>query len=232
VPPMLAYLLYRNEAVSATQFVAHYRTVHSPLSVAAIPLQTFYAANVARPGTSSPTGWGRGRSPVDALALIGFDDLGVLTDPDRLYATVELGERLNADGAFMFSGMDGYVVDTALRWGAPRTWPVGQESPGVQHITLACRRAGLGAADFRRRLQELVETTSRSVGPDALGGALHFVISSVNPDAPALDAIVELRCASIAEGDERWRSVATALAELCDTDATRSVIADETIWID
>jgi len=230
--PLLAYLLYRNEAVADADFVEHYRAVHSPLSVEAMPLQTFYAANVARPGAASTAPWGSRRPPVDALAFVGFEDVDVLADPDRLYASVELGERLNADGTYLFSGMDGYVVDTELAWGSPRTWPTGQASPGLQHITLACRRSGVSAATFRDRLRSLAAATSCAVSSDALGGALHVVTGTVSPDAPALDAILEQRWTTSADGAAALASVEAALAELCDADATRTVVADQTIWID
>jgi len=36
--PKLAYLLYRNPARSYEEFVRHYRAVHSPLAVEAMPL--------------------------------------------------------------------------------------------------------------------------------------------------------------------------------------------------
>ena len=225
--PRLAYLLYRNEAVSASDFVAHYKAVHSPLAVQGMPRQTYYAANVGVPDRAGEPRLGR--PPVAALAFVGFDDLGVLADPTQLYASPELGERLDADGAYLFSRMDGYVIDSAIRWGAERTWPTGQSSPGVQRITLACRRPGIAPAEFRRRCEQLV--ASDSLGP-TLSGALSIVDGLVNDDAPTLDAIIELRYSTIDECTENGLTFDAALAEFVDPATTRTLIADETIWID
>ena len=225
--PRLAYLLFRNEAVSGPDFVAHYSAVHSPLSVQAMPRQTYYAANV---GVADRTGEpSLGRPPVAALAFVGFDDLGVLADPALLYASPDLGERLNADGSYLFSGMDGYVVDLTTRWGVNRTWPLGQSSPGVQRIMLAGRRPGLAATEFRTLCEELV--ASDAPGP-TLGGALSIVTGTVNPDAPTLDAIIELRYSTIDECADQTLAFDTALAEFVDPATTRTLVAHETIWID
>ena len=192
-----------------------------------MPRQTYYAANV---GVSDRTGEPLlGRPPVAALAFVGFDDLDVLADPAQLYASPDLGERLNADGSYLFSGMDGYVVDLATRWGVNRTWPLGQSSPGVQRITLAGRRPGLAATEFRMLCEELVASDSH--GP-TLGGALSIVVGTVNPDAPTLDAIIELRCSMIDEWADQTLAFDTALAEFVDPATTRTLVAHETIWID
>jgi hypothetical protein len=225
--PRLAYLLYRNEAVSALDFVAHYKAVHSPLAVQGMPRQTYYAANVGLPERAGEPLLGR--PPVAALAFVGFDDLSVLADPAQLYASPDLGKRLDADGAYLFSGMDGYVIDWATRWGVERTWPIGQSSPGVQRITLARRRPGLAPADFRRRCEEVI--ASDSPGP-ALSGALSIIDGLVNDDAPTLDAIIELRYSTIDECTQNGRTVDSALADFVDPATTRTLIADETIWID
>ncbi|TML13608.1 MAG: hypothetical protein E6G39_09720 [Actinobacteria bacterium] len=196
--PRLAYLLFRNEAVSGRDFVAHYNSVHSPLAVRAMPRQTYYAANV---GVSDRTGEPLlGRPPVAALAFVGFDDLDVLADPAQL-----------------------------TRWGVNRTWPLGQSSPGVQRITLAGRRPGLAATEFRMLCEELVASDSH--GP-TLGGALSIVVGTVNPDAPTLDAIIELRYSMIDEWADQTLAFDTALAEFVDPATTRTLVAHETIWID
>ena len=224
--PLLAYLLHRNADVVPAEFVRHYGAVHSPLSVEAMPSQTSYAANVGREDGSGELG------AVAALAFVGFDDVGVLADPDRLYANAELGERLNADGAYLFSGMDGYVVEVASRWGGARTWPIGQPSPGVQRITLLARARDLEPGDFRRRCEAALATFAHAEDPAVLGGALSFVADVVTPDAPALDAIVEVRYRTDDEMAERAPAVDAALADLVDPAATRCLIAEQTIWID
>jgi hypothetical protein len=224
--PLLAYLLHRNADVAHAEFVHHYRAVHSPLSVEAMPQQTSYTANVGREHGSADD------HALAAVAFVGLDDVGILADPERLYASSELGERLNADGAYLFSGMDGYVVEVASRWGGGRIWPIGQASPGVQRISLFVRARDLDNAEFRRRCVAALAPLARAEDPAVLGGALSFVAEVVTPDAPALDAIVEVRYRTDDEMAERAPAVDAAYADLVDPAASRSLIADQTIWID
>ena len=192
-----------------------------------MPRQTYYAANV---GIADRYGEPLlGRPPVAALAFVGFDDLGVLADPAQLYASPDLGEQLNADGSYLFSGMDGYVIAVATRWGVDRSWPLGQSSPGVQRLILAGRRPGLAATEFRVQCEELVASDSAG---QAQGGAVSIVTGTVNPDAPTLDAIIELRYSTIDECADQTLALDTALAEFVDPATTRTLVAHETIWID
>src|SRR5688500_16279852 len=191
--PKLAYLLYRNPALSYAEFVRHYHEVHSPLAVEAMPLQTFYAANLADETESSSATVGSlsESAAVDAIAFLRLDDVSVLSDPERLYASHELGQRLAADGDFLFSAMHGYVVDEVVQRDVPRTWPLGHPSPGVKQISLLRRRTDLDSREFRRRYEHEHGPLTKHEHPGLWRYNQNFVVDAVTPDAPPLNAIAE-----------------------------------------
>jgi hypothetical protein len=242
--PKLAYLLYRNPDLSYDEFVRHYREVHSPLSVEAMPLQTFSAANLADATDETDTlrantvGSAPPLSPVDAIAFLRFDDLGTLSDPGRLYATRELQGRLTADGAHLFSEMHGYVVDEIVHCDAERTWPLGRSSPGVNEISLVNRALDVDRDEFRRRFESADGSAARSRHAGVYRHVQNFVIDAITPDAAPLDALVELqfrtdddfRHGHRVEG-ESTSVISDDAARFVDCSTTVSIVARETVWI-
>ena len=238
--PKLAYVLYRNPDLTYDEFVHHYAEVHSPLSVEAMPLQTFYVANLADETDAlraNAVGSTPVPSPVDAIAFLRFDHLSVLSDPARLYATRELEERLTADGTYLFSGMHGYVVDESVQWNTERTWPLGEPSPGVKEISLVRKALDVDRDEFRRQLED-------AGGPDAPGrypgvcrSVQNFVIDAVTPDAAPLDALIELQFRTEEDFraghrvDRERTSASDDAARFVDHSATVSIVSRETVWI-
>jgi hypothetical protein len=225
--PKLAYLLYRNSARSYEEFVRHYSAVHSPLAVAAMPLQTFYTADIAdEPGA------------VDAIAFLRLDDVSVLDDPAHLYASHEFEERVAADGAYLFSAMHGYIVDEVVHRDVPRTWPLGQPSPGVKRISLLRRRPELDATEFRRRYEHEHGPLTLREHPGLWRYIQNFVVDAVTPDAPPLDAITErhfrsedeFRAGSYRNDDSR-RVLTEDSVRFVDLSSVVSVSTRETVWI-
>jgi uncharacterized protein (TIGR02118 family) len=225
--PKLAYLLHRNPARSHEEFVRHYRAVHSPLAVEAMPLQTFYSADIAdEPGA------------VDAVAFLRFDDVSVLNDPSRLYANHEFEERMAADGAYLFSAMHGYIVDEVVQRDVARTWPLGQPSPGVKRISLLRRRPELDAAEFRRRYEHEHGPLTLQEHPGLWRYIQNFVVDAVTPDAPPLDAITERHFRSEEDfrigsyrNDDSSRVLTEDSARFVDLSSAVSVSTRETVWI-
>jgi hypothetical protein len=229
--PKLAYLLYRNPERSYEEFVRHYGAVHSPLAVEAMPLQTFYTADLADDVRPEP-------AAVDAIAFLRFDDVSVLDDPARLYANREFEERLAADGAYLFSAMHGYVVDEVVQRGVPRASPLGRPSPGLKQISMLRRRPQLDAAEFRRIYEHEHGPLTLHEHPGLWRYIQNFVIDAVTPDAPPLDAITErhfrsdddFRTGSYRNDDSR-RVLAEDSARFIDKSTAYSVLTRETIWI-
>ena len=225
--PKLAYLLYRNPARSHEEFVRHYYAVHSPLAVEAMPLQTFYTADIA----DEPTA-------VDAVAFLRFDDLSVLDDPARLYANHEFEERVAADGVYLFSAMHGYIVDEVVQRDVPRTWPLGQTSPGVKQISLLRGRPGLDATEFRRLYEHEHGPLTLREHPGLWRYIQNFVVDAITPDAPPLDAITErhfrseddFRTGSYRNDDSR-SVLSEDSAQFIDLSSAVSVLTRETVWI-
>jgi hypothetical protein len=239
--PKLAYLLFRNPDLTCDEFVRHYGEVHSPLSVEAMPLQTFYVANLADESDAlraNAVGSMPVRSPVDAIAFLRFDDLGVLSDPARLYATRELEERLTADGAYLFSRMHGYVVDEIVQWDTERTWPLGQPSPGVKEISLVRKALDADRDEFRRHLEDAGGPHAPGRHPGVRRSVQNFVVDAVTADAAPLDALIELqfrteedfRDGHRVDGESTSASADDA-ARFVDHSATVSIVSRETVWI-
>jgi uncharacterized protein (TIGR02118 family) len=238
--PKLAYLLYRNPARSYDEFVDHYRAVHSPLAVAAMPLQTFYTADIADETNTLGAVEAVRLEPaaVDAVAFLRFDDVSVLDDPARLYASHAFEERVAADGAYLFSAMHGYIVDEVVHRDVPRTLPLGHPSPGVKQISLLRRRPELDATEFRRQYEHEHGPLTLREHPGLWRYIQNFVVDAVTPDAPPLDAIAErhfrseddFRTGSYRNGDSR-RVLAEDSARFVDRSTTVSVLTRETIWI-
>jgi hypothetical protein len=222
------YLLYRNPDLTPADFVRHYREIHSVLSVEAIPLQTYYAVNLADEADHPLSNNVRVAPPPSAVAFLRFDDLGVLADPSRLYATTEFEERLTADGAYLFAAMHGYVVDEVVRWGVERTWPLGQPSPGVNRISLVCKRPELTDVEFRERYEHLYDPLVQAHDPELWRCVQNYVVSAVTPQAPPLDALAELH---IARDPASGGQVDNTTTSVVDPSASLSVATRETVWI-
>jgi hypothetical protein len=207
--------------------VRHYAAVHSPLAVEALPLQTFYTADLA----DEP-------AAVDAVAFLRFDDVSVLNDPARLYASHEFEERMAADGAYLFSAMHGYIVDEVVHRDVPRAGPLGQPSPGVKQISLLRRRPDLDATEFRRVYEHEHGPLTLREHPGLWRYIQNFVVDAVTPDAPPLDAITErhfrseddFRTGSYRNDDSR-RVLNDDSARFIDRSSVISVLTRETIWI-
>ena len=238
--PKLAYLLYRNPARSYEEFVRHYRAVHSPLAVEAMPLQTFYTANIADKGNAAAAvdGVPTKMAAPDAIAFLRFDDVSVLNDPARLYASHEFEARIAADGAYLFSAMHGYVVDEVVQREVPRDWPRGQPSPGIKQISLLRRRPELDGAEFRRRYEHEHGPLTLREHPGLWRYIQNLVVDAVTPDAPPLDAIAErhfrsdddFRVGSYRNDDSR-SVLAEDSARFIDLSSVVSVSTRETVWI-
>jgi hypothetical protein len=238
--PKLAYLLSRNPSLSYEEFVRHYREVHSPLAVEAMPLQTSYAANLADEASGPPAQFGSepATATIDAIAFLRFDDLSVLNDPARLYANHEFEERLAADGTYLFSAMHGYVVDEVVQRDVSRTWPLGQQSPGVKQISLLQRRRDIDAAEFRHRYEREHGALTKHEHPGLWRYVQNFVVDAVTPDAPPLDAIAErhfrsdddVRIGSYRNTDSK-RVLTDDSATFVDMSSVVSVTTRETVWI-
>ena len=226
--PKLAYLLYRNPERTFEEFVRHYHAVHSPLAVEAIPAQTFYTADLAEDENAA----------ADAVAFLRFDDVSVLDDPARLYASHEFEERVAADGLYLFSAMHGYIVDEVVHRNVPRTWPLGQLSPGVKQISLLRRRPELDTAEFRRIYEHEHGPLTLHEHPGLWRYIQNFVIDAVTPDAPPLDAITErhfrsdddFRNGSYRNDDSR-RVLNDDSSRFIDRSNVVSVLTRETVWI-
>ena len=226
--PKLAYLLYRNPDRTHEEFVRHYRAVHSPLAVEAMPLQTFYTADLADDTNAA----------VDAIAFLRFDDVSVLNDPARLYASREFEERVAADGVYLFSAMHGYLVEEVVHRDVPRTVPLGQPSPGVKQISLLRRRPELDATEFRRIYEHEHGPLTLHEHPGLWRYIQNFVVDAVTPDAPPLDAITErhfsseddFRTGSYRNDDSR-RVLNEDSARFIDRSNVISVLTRETVWI-
>lgn len=235
--PKLAYLLYRNPARSYDEFVRHYREVHSPLAVEAMPLQTFYTADLADEAHQSPP-TNRILPEPDAIAFLRFDDVSVLNDPARLYANHEFEERLAADGEYLFSAMHGYVVDEVVQRDVPRASPLGQPSPGIKRISLLRRRPDVEATEFRHRYEHEHGPLTLREHPGLWRYIQNFVVDAVTSDAPPLDAITErhfrseddYRAGSYRDDDSR-RVLTDDSARFVDLPSVVSVTTRETIWI-
>jgi len=239
--PKLAYLLYRNPDLSYDEFVRHYSGVHSPLSVEAMPLQTFYVANLADETDAlraTTAGSSPEPPPVDAIAFLRFDDISVLADPTRLYATREMEERLTADGAYLFAAMHGYVVDETVRWDTGRTWPLGQPSPGVNEISLVRKALDVDRAEFRRHLEDADGLLAPGRHSGVCRSVQNFVIDAVTPDAAPLDALVEAQFRTEDDFRDHQRldaarssAVSPDVGRFVDQSTTVSIVARETVWI-
>jgi hypothetical protein len=237
--PKLAYVLFRNPERSHEEFVRHYREVHSPLAVKAMPLQTFYTADLADEAVAlAAVDGGRAKPVPDAIAFLRFDDVSVLNDPARLYASHEFEERLAADGTYLFSAMHGYIVDEVVHRNAPRAWPLGQPSPGVKQISLLCRHPEIDATEFRRRYEHEHGPLTLREHPGLWRYIQNFVVDAVTPDAPPLDAIAErhfrsdddLRIGSY-RNDSSRRVLSEDSARFIDLSTVVSVLTRETVWI-
>ena len=238
--PKLAYLLYRNPERSYEEFVRHYRAVHSPLAVEAMPLQTFYTADIADQTNALAATDGVRPAPatVDAIAFLRFDEVSVLDDPARLYASREYEERVAADGTYLFSAMHGYIVDEVVQRDVPRGWPLGEPSPGVKQISLLRRRAELDATEFRRRYEHEHGPLTLREHPGLWRYIQNFVVDAVTPDAPPLDAITErhfrseddFRTGSYRNDDSR-SVLSEDSARFIDLSSAVSVLTRETVWI-
>jgi EthD domain len=225
--PKLAYLLYRNPERTYKEFVRHYHTVHSPLAVEAMPSQTFYTADLADEPAS-----------VDGIAFLRLDDVNVLNDPARLYASHEFEERIAADGLYLFSAMHGYLVDEVVHRNVPRTWPLGQRSPGVKQISLLRRRPELDATEFRQIYEHEHGRLTLQEHPGLWRYIQNFVVDAVTPDAPPLDAITERHFRSEDDfrngsyrNDNSQRVLNEDSSRFIDRSSVVSVLTRETIWI-
>jgi uncharacterized protein (TIGR02118 family) len=155
--------------------------------------------------------------PPSAVAFLRFDDVDILSEPARLYASPALEARLSADFAHLFTGMHGYVVDEVVQWDVERSWPLGQPSPGIKQISFVHKLPTIDGTEFRYRYQQGHGPIARVHHPGIWRYTLNFVVEAVTPDAPPLDAIAELHFQT--EDDFRNRYYR-------DTDSPKTVAAD------
>ena len=92
----------------------------------------------------------------------------------------------------------GYLVTESVPLADGRPVPAGERTPGFANIALLRRPAELSPADWRERWQGhhtrvAIDTQS------TFGYTQNLVVRAVTPDAPAIDAIVELSLIHISE---------------------------------
>lgn len=170
------FILWRPESESLEDFRNTLLSEKGPALLAQSP--DSLSISIAEPGVEGIDHPREDGSVVSALVSAGVDNLADART---------LAEILDPSGTYIA----GYAVTEAIPLDYDKTWPDGDLTPGISQVTFLYRKQGMGYDDFLDYWHNSHTPLALEIHPLSRY-VRNVVVSSMTPNAPMYEGIVEL----------------------------------------